>query len=101
MNAKRRESRKLRIIHGNIMQAQVFMQALPPTVSRPDPLLENGYQIKIRWVGDGAATLWMWANFFSTLTEAQDYKTKHQGETEPGYGWKLEIEIFEIKRVEA
>lgn len=70
-------------------------------VSYPDPLIRSGYQIKIRWVGDGAASLWVWADFFSTLDEAQDYKTKHQGETEPGYGWKLEIEIFEIKRIES
>lgn len=67
-----------------------------------DPLLENGYQIKTRWVAPdhGSATLWQWANFFPFLAKAKEYKDKHEGEIEPVCGWKLEIKIFHIELLE-
>ncbi len=63
-----------------------------------DSLLRSGYQIKTRWATDGAAYLWQWSKFFSSLDEAEDYKTKHQGATDRG--WKLEIKIFRIELID-
>jgi len=66
-----------------------------------DDLLRDGYQIKTRWAGCGASTLWRWADFFTSLEKAKKFKTTHQNRTEPMLGWKLEIEIFRIERLDS
>ncbi len=62
-----------------------------------DVLLRDGYQVKTRWVINGASTLWQWANFFPSLEEAQKFKAVNQNRTDGS--WKIEIEIFRIERL--
>lgn len=62
-----------------------------------DPLLSSGYQIKTRWVIKGAATTWKWDKFFSTYSEASEYRKKMKDVQDDG--WRLEIKIFSIELI--
>lgn len=59
------------------------------------------YQVKIRYVGPGAQTLWTWAGEFPTLEAAQEYKRKRHGTDAGGFyqGWTCEVAVFQLMEV--
>lgn len=62
-----------------------------------DVLLSSGYQIKTRWVIEGASTTWKWDKFFSLYSEAAENKKKMKDVTDGD--WRLEIKIFKIELI--
>lgn len=66
--------------------------------------MQYPYQVKIRYVGPEAHTLWAWGQEFQTLEAAQEHKRLTDGTPRPADslypGWTREVKIFQLIEVE-